>query len=281
MPAPSAFDTSLSASIAKPINDTPFRRFLTLFAIKLLKRVRSRSGVVLFLSDKLCVKYGGLSHLGEASAMQFVAKHTSIPVPRVYCAFEHRGRTYIVMERIHGTDVAKGWKSRSEASKAKVLGQLKRMIEELRRIPPPDGVGVESVEGGPLYDPRHPRSNWFGPFKNVLEFHRHLRSDFEAPCENYPDIEEMISLQDSGAWEPLVFTHGDLNSFNVLVSNDEVVGIIDWECAGWFPSYREYTQAWNVSPQNVFWRDEVDKFLEPMPDALRMEKIRLKYFGDV
>jgi thiamine kinase-like enzyme len=78
-----------------------------------------------------------------------------------------------------------------------------------------------------------------------------------------------------------VFTHGDLSSLNVLASGDKITGIVDWETAGWYPSYWEYSTAWNVNLQNEFWRDEVDKFLEHMPEELEMEKLRLQYFGDV
>ncbi|KND93106.1 hypothetical protein TOPH_02253 [Tolypocladium ophioglossoides CBS 100239] len=46
---------------------------------------------------------------------------------------------------------------------------------------------------------------------------------------------------------------------------DDVVGIIDWETAAWFPCYWEYVCAWNVNPQNRFWQQEVDKFLTPRP----------------
>jgi thiamine kinase-like enzyme len=95
-----------------------------------------------------------------------------------------------------------------------------------------------------------------------------------------PEISELISQQDKLQSAP-VFTHGDLSSLNVLASGDEIVGIIDWETAGWYPSYWEYTTAWNVNPQNQFWRDEVDRFLQPMHEELEMEKTRLKYFGDV
>jgi thiamine kinase-like enzyme len=78
-----------------------------------------------------------------------------------------------------------------------------------------------------------------------------------------------------------VFTYGDLNSMNIIASGDGVVSIIDWETAEWYPSYWEYITAWNVNPQNQFWREEVDRLLHPMPKELEMEKIRLKYFGDV
>jgi thiamine kinase-like enzyme len=185
------------------------------------------------------------------------------------------------MERIHGETVGAGWFKRSEESKTKILNQLRKMIEEMRRITPPEGTGVAHVDGGPLYDPRLPgTSNHFGPFKTIRDFHRHLRGGLEAHPEHKPEIGELISRQDN-LRSPLVFTHGDLSSLNVLACGDEVVGIVDWETAGWYPSYWEYTTAWNVNPQNQFWRDEVDKFLQPMPEELEMEKIRLKYFGDV
>lgn len=60
------------------INATALKRHLTLLAIKLLRRFRKRKGTVLFLSDKICVKYGKSVNLGEAMTMQFIAKHTSI-----------------------------------------------------------------------------------------------------------------------------------------------------------------------------------------------------------
>ncbi|KAF1840069.1 kinase-like protein [Cucurbitaria berberidis CBS 394.84] len=262
------------------INATAFRRSLTLLAIKLLKRIRKPHGTVIFLSGKICVKYGHSPSLSEASTMQFVAKHTSIPVPRVYCAFVHRNRTYIVMERMHGQPIGAGWTKRSVESKAKLLGQLKQIVDEMRRIPPPEGTGVAHVNGGPLYDPRLPgTSKQFGPFDTIQDFHRHLRGGLEAHSQHKPEISELISLQDEPR-SALVFTHGDLSSLNTLVSGDEIVGIIDWETAGWYPAYWEYTTAWNVNPQNQFWRDEVDLFLQPMPKELAMEKIRLEYFGD-
>jgi hypothetical protein len=168
-------ESSVSVERSRPINDTTCRRYLTLLAIKLLKPFRERCGTVLFLSDTLCVKYGSNTSLSEAATMQFIAKHTSIPVPRVYCAFAHQTRTYVVMEKLPGRSVGQGWFKRSEESKAKLLEQLKKMVEEMRRLTPPADVGVATVDGGILYDPRLPgTSNCFGPFESISEFHKHL-----------------------------------------------------------------------------------------------------------
>ncbi|USP80544.1 kinase-like protein [Curvularia clavata] len=274
-------DRYVDAMHSQQVNASAFRRYLTLFTLKLLRRSQERRSKVLFASDKICIKYGRTATLNEASALQFIAKHTSIPVPRVYCAFIHQHRTYIVMERMRGEPVARGWTRRSEESKAKILDQLKKMVEEMRRISPPEDVGVASVNGGPLYDVRLPGTAfYFGPFKTVQDFHKFLRNDLKAHPGLSADVNELISRQENTS-SGLVFTHGDLSSFNILASGDEVVGIIDWETAGWYPSYWEYTNAWNVYPFNGFWQEEVDKFLEPMPEELAMEKIRLRYFGDV
>lgn len=268
-----------TVSKSSPINDTLLRRFLVLAAIRLLKKFRPRTGNVLLLSDRLCVKFGPLRHLSEASTMRFIAQHTSIPVPKVHCAFERRGWTYILMDRINGEMVGQGWVHRSAKSKAKILWQLKQFMQEMRNISPPS-AHVANVDGGSLFDCRLPGPSLrFGPFKSIEEFHNHLREGIQFHPNLDPVVIELINLHDR-TWPQPVFTHGDLSSLNILVRGDEVVGIIDWETSGWLPSYWEYTTACQVNPQNYFWRDEVDKFLDPMPAELAMEKIRQKYFGD-
>ena len=140
---------------SKPISAIWARRFGTLAAVALFKRVRPRKGTILMLSRRLCVKYGDRVDLSEASAMHFIAQHTSIPVPKVHCAFTHRDNTYIVMEHIDGKMIAQGWVFRSDESKTKIHSQLKEFSHEMRRIPPP-GPGVANVDGGSLFDPRIP-----------------------------------------------------------------------------------------------------------------------------
>jgi len=269
------------ATQPQPINDSASRRLLVLLAIKLLNRFRKRRGTVLFISDKICIKYGTRVNLSEASTMQFVATHTSIPVPRVYCAFIHKNRTYIVMERLRGEMIGSGWVKRTAESKNILLDQLRMMVKEMRSISPPNGMGIANVDGGPLYDVRlYGQSNYFGPFRTIQDFHKHLRGNLEPNPRHMPEVTDLIAQQQK-LWPGPVFTHGDLSSLNILASADKITGIIDWETAGWYPAYWDYTSAWNVNPQNEFWRAEVGKFLDPIPEALEMEKIRLKWFADV
>lgn len=110
------------------------------------------------------------------------------------------------------------------------------------------------------------------------DFHSHLREGIYLDPNLDLELQGLI-IQHRRDW-PLVFTHGDLSSLNILACGDKVVGIVDWETAGWYPSYWEYTTACQVNPQNYFWRDEIDKFLDPMPHNLAMEETLWKYFGN-
>ncbi|TQV94306.1 hypothetical protein V2A60_002660 [Cordyceps javanica] len=243
---------------------------------------RKQSG--LFHIFNMCIKTKPDDNLAEAYAMRFVASHTSIPVPKVYYAFTYKGASYIVMRHIKGQMAGHRWLSRTEESKTRILDQLRRMITELRSVPPPTGTGVSSIDGGPFYDCRLPSRLYWGPYATVREFHEALIDGMSLDTEYTlaPDLADLSELfkfyRQSG--NELVLTHGDLSSLNILVQGDAVIGIVDWETAGWFPVYWEYTCAKYVNPQNPFWADPVDQFLAPMPEELTMEAIRRKHFGD-
>lgn len=240
-----------SSSCSDPINNNRLNRFLVLVGVKLLRRFRTSWGLVLFLTPQLCVKISDYTDLSEAASMEFIRKHTSIPVPKVYCAFQRRGKTYIVMETISGAPAVASWEQLTEESKSKLLDQLRGMINEMRRIPAPSSM-ISNIDGGSLYDCRvHASLERFGPFENTRNFHGFLRNWKEKGPPQYPDVDDMIGLQ-SREWGPLVFTHGDLSSLNILIRGDKIVGLIDWETAGWYPPYWEYTSASYVNPRNPF-----------------------------
>lgn len=261
-----------------PVNDNALYRSFVLLAVKLLKRWRPHRGKVLFISKGYCIKYGRAVSLSEAASMRFVSRLTSIPVPKIICAFEHRGQTYLLMQRINGEMLATGWVNRSAASQATVLAELKELVREMREIPSSHCEGVANVDGGSLYDTRLPGpSSRFGPFTNVQDFHNYLRGGINSHPGNSPEVTQLVEFHGVG-W-PLVMTHADLSSQNILARGDKIVAIIDWETAGWYPAYWEYTTACQVNPQNSFWRKEIDHFLKPYPAELEMEVIRLKNFA--
>ena len=272
------------------ICNTPLRRFLTLLALKTTARLYRRDWPCFPISKHLIVKTSPFVHLTEAATLQYIAANTSIPVPRVHCAFVHKNRAYIVMERIQGVSFAEAWPSLSAAQLATCFKQLRAMLDELRALPHPPDVGIQSCTGGSLRDSRIPRScPRFGPFANAQTFHLWLRHGLrpeEHPERDNPgdqdwqDIKTMAARQD-GRWPEPVFTHGDLGPFNVLVHAGQVVGIIDWEFAGWYPTYWEYTAAWYGNRTRQAWQDVLTEFLDAYPEDLEMEITRQKWWGDL
>lgn len=55
-------------------------------------------------------------------------------------------------------------------------------------------------------------------------------------------------LGESMPWcEPYTSTHGDLGLRNIIVNNGNIISIINWEWAGFFPVWWEYTRLY-ISP---------------------------------
>lgn len=85
--------------MAGPAESTPINaKFLTKVWVRFVHKVlshrqvqrwRKDPGRVIFISSKLCIKSTPVTRLAEAHAMQFISQNTSIPVPKVYSAFEH------------------------------------------------------------------------------------------------------------------------------------------------------------------------------------------------
>lgn len=69
---------------------------------------------------------------------------------------------------------------------------------------------------------------------------------------------------------PIVFTHGDLNFSNIMITRrsakdgPHVLAIIDWEQSGWMPSFWEYSKT-------KFWMmldgEEAKDMLTRLPDV--------------
>lgn len=162
---------------------------------------------MLFLTHDLCAKHGRRVDLAEAATLEYVRANTTIPVPKVHCAFRHGGQTYIVMQKLPGRKLAHGWRSRSKESQDQLLRQLKTMIDELRTLKSPLGPMVANVDGGSLTDPRLPglgmvypiQTSWrFGPFEDIRAFHRWLRRPaYEVQVDYYPEVKELITRHET------------------------------------------------------------------------------------
>jgi hypothetical protein len=102
-----------------------------------------------------------------------------------------------------------------------------------RAISSPPRTGIESCVGGSLRTPAFLNAGleWVR-FKTVQDFHFWLRDSLRLEEHGTPqdggdwqEAKEMMAKQDE-PWPSPVFTHGDLNSLDILLSGDRVVGLV-------------------------------------------------------
>ena len=232
---------------------------------------------VVGIGPHFVVKYRRQTNPIEGRTMLFLAQSTKIPVPRVYALFQNSAKntTYIVMERIKGRSLDLEWPRMDAAIKDAVATQLRNVFREMRKLPSPGGYC--SVDNGGLTDglfwTSDPSKPFAGPFGSeaelnqamVLKYTEDGLSKYKASYYN----RAFASVYRNN--EP-TFSHTDFQRKNVVVrdrtaqlddTNPELV-IIDWEFAGWYPSYWEYARAiFACGRWDDDWCDWVDKILEP------------------
>ncbi|KAI9827421.1 MAG: hypothetical protein M1819_006962 [Sarea resinae] len=264
---------------SKPINDSPCRRALLLTVFRVLRRWRpSPTPRVIILTPHIVLKYGRYVSLSEAHAMEFVSRNSQVPVPRVVAAFESRhGCRYMFMTRIKGTPLSDVFDEMDEETKDDVLRQLRMYIQELREIRPPTSGFVGATDLTPLHDERVYQGA-LGPFENVKEFHTALCGGFEEPT-GHTELDKLIEQQKKQCYTSRL-THGDLSFRNVIIRHNRVVGIVDWESAGWYPDYWEYASTWYSFFDCQHLRRRIDEFLTPYPERLNSEKVRRSLFNN-
>ncbi|KAK4688206.1 hypothetical protein P7C73_g1897, partial [Tremellales sp. Uapishka_1] len=167
----------------------------------------------------------------EALAIEFVRKHTTIPVPTVVAAFDGGECFFLIEEYIEGAVSAHLVKD--PAGNRRIHDQLEEYMGQLRTL----------------------RSGTLRSFTDSVHIGRSMR-------QNYPLLSHAKYIVDEIS-KPYVLTHGDLAWHNILVDpvTFEILAIIDWETAGFFPpevegSYRlkrtySFTEGGPDDPNNL------------------------------
>ena len=161
---------------------------------------------------------------------------------------------FVVMSGLPGSSLDQSIESISDPDLACVCEDLKGCLRQLQTIK--NTVNAEfpicSTLGEGILDHRLNGSTPSGPFTDEASFNQLLA---------YPDDPAFQGHK-------IVYTHADLNPRNILVDRfrqDDgsvrwgISGIIDWETAGFFPEYWEYTK----SRYEAFrWSKRLADFLE-------------------
>lgn len=208
--------------------------------------------------------------------MEFIAKNTTIPVPKVLDTFIYKGTTYIVQEYLEASVLEDVWWKLSDEEKASCMQQLSGYLRQLRDLPCPELGKVQAIDGRGCWDDRL-ESGEFGPFASHEEFNNALAHEYvRSHPGRYPSSVELFAKTKGRTWRT-VFSHGDLGPHNILWKDGKIVAIIDWEMAGWFPEFWDYTRTYFGCRVESWW-EAFQGITDTYPDELAIEKVMSSYF---
>jgi hypothetical protein len=229
------------------------------------------------------VKYGSCSSpdtdsgicFQEGENMLFVQQSTNIPVPKLYAMFhdEKTGLNFIIQEFIPGNCLQTVWDKLDGAQKKAIASQMRRNMDELRRIPSPGYYGAlwrqpirERFFTAEKYSQRpHPDKAISGPHETEHQWTeamlRYLDTDIVmSHPPDRPALERAyrtVFNNHGGS----VFTHSHLYRRHLILREDGTVVIVNWENAGWYPTYWEYCCSY-IGGRTYDWARLVHEMLD-------------------
>ncbi|KAG7428148.1 hypothetical protein NW761_006668 [Fusarium oxysporum] len=178
----------------------------------------------------------------EYNALRVLKQKTTIPAPRAFDVVpQNTGEEnfgYLLMSRVPGTALVTCRDALSDQDYANLSAQLKECVSQMREIPKPvtHGIAIYNTLGEACRDPRIRDWAPIGPFPDEASFSQNLR----------------FSDESSRRGHKIVFTHEDLSPRNIIMERIKdsagargwrLSDIIDWETAGYYPEYWDYTKS--------------------------------------
>jgi hypothetical protein len=250
-------------------------------------------GRIVLVRDTFIVKYGVHVHENEGSSLLLLERQTSVPAPRLYAMFRRDGAIYLIMEYLPGTPLDKLWPTLSESDKDSITQQLRTIVDHMRSLQAPSQQFCSAMDG-----PLHHRFFWWneqdtfitGPFATERDFNFSMakRSELIRDGSSRLWLSEFFARHLPIALNGHIptFTHADLHRGNILVvvtppQNEstkptfKISGIVDWETAGWYPSYWEYAAAFVLFQWVDDWPEKFERILDPWPlEAAMLRMVR-------
>ncbi|KAI0354171.1 kinase-like protein [Trametes cingulata] len=163
-----------------------------------------------------------------------------------------------------------------------LVRDLRDAFRELRSLTPPSSA-VSGLFSRPLRCNRAGDTELIGPFKDQQDFKAFL---FSQAHGERSDMIRRLAEPVNAKIHRICFTHADIACRNILVRDSRLVGIIDWEFAGWYPEYWEYTmmeaELKREEIMRQFW-DVVQPFGpgDPYHDEWALERELLRRSGSI
>ncbi|CZR61756.1 uncharacterized protein PAC_11653 [Phialocephala subalpina] len=181
---------------------------------------------------------------------------------------------FTLMSQASGVRLDQVWPRLSPAQKAGYVRQMAAVITALRQFTAPsaqkvDGSLLDDLIIGHCVRRRAPSCTKIGPTADAWIdalapslrgglSHLHKTND---PAIIDAKLAELRANFPPGG--PYYLTHGDLNLSNIIVQDDKITAILDWEMAGYYPWWAErWLSIRNYAPANELF-DPMWALLEP------------------
>lgn len=199
--------------------------------------VTSQTGRVSYEAGSTVRKCGSSFRIKrEIEAITFVRNHTTIPIPEIIDCQVDSNTSWFLMKRLNGTTLGSAWPNMNNHARQNSLSQLKSYLGQLQNLHPSNHGQIGSCSGEAAYDHRLNNGSPIGPFHSVSEFHDFL----VAPVKQCPRPELYLKYRNEFSDSFAVhFAHADFSYNNILVDENtgNIMGVIDWEMAGFWPEW--------------------------------------------
>lgn len=158
-------------------------------------------------------------HTREHVTLDYLNSPTkfTFPIPRVLFHAEFGGRYYLVTSRVSGQTLETAWPTITESTKQFCVDRLVEICKELACYGG-KGTTICGIDG------KYLNENWMSPPGRV---------------DQSPQAQLICCSEVGMDYSDLVLSHNDMGPYNVIVNlarlDNDSVGVIDWEMAGFVP----------------------------------------------
>ena len=222
--------------------------------------------------------------------MKYIRENTTIPIPEVVYYGRAKNKNavleYIVTRRVKGKSLDKIW---TTCDRKAVCEQLSGYINQMRSL---TSFSICNVSGCPLTHPLLGYERWcermnnMGPFQTTSELLcskiiaramvyscDNIHCDKNVPLMLFEFVDKLRSIPDTHFDNKFVFCHNDLKPSNIIVHENNVTAIIDWEFAGFYPpSMEAYTLPMTIGKTMPF----ADEWRKMILSSLNLDELFLR-----
>ncbi|KAH0831747.1 hypothetical protein AYO21_06270 [Fonsecaea monophora] len=216
----------------------------------------------------------------EYQALMLIDRHTSVPSYKVLAVYNRPEGKLVEYEAYPGKPLQQVWPTMSAHQQNKIVADLGRFVEQLRKMQPPKQCVVGDATLGGALDHRF-GSGRIGPFFSIEAFQEFERRGH--PPDDFPEKEIRMVHAPKKPYQ-LKFTHASLCPQNILVDDaGRICALIGWESAGWYPEYWEYTQMCHLTPKVMGdWLDAMRRVMPQYDQELACEEaLRARYTSSI